>query len=234
MTIRRVAGLTIISVVCLSLAACQGVPDGGGKERKIDDEKPIEKRGDGEERKVAKPDWWPKGSGVKWPPPKPEGWDGPWPPGPPDKDDPGWWAKHYRGDGKRPGKDNPPKKDGDLGSAAFAQGFDAINSIFMPRKDDCGIFYLHRDELRVIQSCTPYPGKLIGQLCDIVVDAKAAEAECLRECAQRPRTKCPMHRLYKPEAYVGWGCDPGKQVGGLPFPTTAACAADYLCECWSD
>ncbi len=234
MTIRRVTGLITTFSACLCLAACQGVPDGGGKERKIEEEKPVEKPKEPEERKVAKPDWWPEGSSIKWPPPKPVGWKGPWPPGPPDKDDPGWWAKHYRGDGKRAGKGNIPNKDGDLGSIPFAQGFDALNSVLFPRKDDCGIFFLHRYELRAIQSCRPYPGKLISQLCDKVVDAKAAEAECRRECAGRPRTKCEKHRLYTPEAYVGWSCDVGRPVGNFPTPTTAVCAADYLCECWSN
>jgi len=234
MNVRCASGLIAGFLACLFPAACQGLPEGEPEEKKIEQETPIERRGPDGERKAQKPDWWPKAGGAKWPPPKPKGWRGPWPPGPPQGDDPGWWAKYYRGKDKRPGKDNPPKKDGSLGSVAFAQGFDPLRSNIMPRKDDCGIFFLHRVELRRVQSCKPYPSALIGQLCDLVVDRTAAETECRRECAQRPRTKCPQHRLYTPEAAIDWSCDPAVRVGGVVLRSSAVCSADYLCECWSN
>jgi hypothetical protein len=178
----------------------------------------------------CKPEWWPdKGpTGIQWPPPQPETWEGDWPPS---EDNPEWWVKHFRNrnDGEGAGNDHNPDEvsaPGFAGHAKFARAFQIIDD---PQRPDCGLFGLTRTKADDIDSCTPFPQQLVQASCNTVRNADTAKTECADKCAARPR--CREGRLFRPEMISLWGCLTPITLDGQTITIQAFCTATFLCEC---
>jgi len=196
-----------------------------------------------EQNDARKPSWWPdpKDSpyGLRWPPPKPDGWpdDKPWPPLKEVGEDPAFWTELY-GEDIDTEKDKRLKRSGKLGNEKFRYNFERIYHLDRNKKPGCGMHVVAGWSQSTSNSCTPFPEAEVRAHCKIAFDEKTVLQQCRRHCMRNTR-QCRLGRLIEPPFEAYWRCVtfPCYDHDGQPETCTdqrvlTDCAAFYLCDCY--
>jgi hypothetical protein len=183
-----------------------------------------------------KPGWWPDPAprnGLRWPPPRPDNYDGEvWPPLRETGEDPQFWVDLY-GETPNPETDPDFTQSGRKAKNGFGHNFHEINHMD-ERPPGCGLHMIRLFAGQFVDSCNPFPEVVSRQLCATVLNPKAAQERCRVVCQSNPE-KCRRDRVFTPALEVQWTCVQGCTLPDAACPDDYAnCIADYLCDCWEN